>query len=148
LGLGSATRTRRCADGIQERGCSEDSMQERVCSERGVMRRERGCSEDCKRGGVVRMAITRGTVVRMACSERSCSERGVMRREGGCSERCVGARGGGSGGASGPVRSAWCSGLGEMSEVRAHTLVRFRAPPGVRGWSVRGCLGGKIYTIL
>ena len=31
---------------------------------------------------------------------------------------------------------------------RAHTSVRFRAPPGVRGWFVRGCLGGQIYSIL
>ena len=31
---------------------------------------------------------------------------------------------------------------------RAHTLVRFRAPSGVRGWFVRGCFGGKINSIL
>ena len=32
--------------------------------------------------------------------------------------------------------------------ARAHTLVRFRAPSGVRGWFGRGCFGGKIYSIL
>ena len=39
------------------------------------------------------------------------------------------------------VRTAQASG-------RAHSLVRFRAPPGVRGWFVRGCFGEKIYTYI
>ena len=32
--------------------------------------------------------------------------------------------------------------------LRAHTLVRFRAPSGARGWFVWGCFGGKIYSFL
>ena len=32
--------------------------------------------------------------------------------------------------------------------VDQHTSVRFRAPPGARGWVVRGCFGEKIYSIL
>ena len=35
-----------------------------------------------------------------------------------------------------------------VESARAHTLVRFRAPSGVRGWFVRGCFGGKTYSIL
>ena len=31
---------------------------------------------------------------------------------------------------------------------RAHTLVKLRAPSGVRGWFVRGCFGGNIDSIL
>ena len=36
----------------------------------------------------------------------------------------------------------------DLRVVRAHTSVRFRALPGVRGWFARGCFGGNIYSIL